>query len=246
LSPDDQESQTRLRRRLSHAGIYSAQAAATFFALRLALGAVPFIVLLTTTLAGIMPSKWAGPAGAASLCVGIVLPGLWLDRRKARRQVAFARALPDLIDLLVACLEGGLSLQAGLQRVADEFRLAHPLLSHELAIVLREVEMGGSVHGALRHFAERSGTESVRSLATFVEHAQRFGTTLADAFRVHADMLRTQREQRAEELSQRAAVTILFPTLLFIFPATLVVLAGPAAIQLHEHFARPAGVFSGR
>jgi tight adherence protein C len=234
LLPDNEQQRSRLRNRLSRAGIYSPYGISSFLTFQLALRCVvPCLGLVGASL-GYFAWHWAVIAGLA----GMLAPSFWLNRRAAQRQIVFASSLPDFLDLLVACLEGGQSIQAAMQRVADELRIAHPVLSQEMSIVQREIELGGTPAAALRHFAERSGTDSIRSLSTFVEQTQRFGTALAEALRIHADVLRTQREQLAEERAQRAAVKILFPTLLFIFPAIFVVLAGPAAIQLHEHFSR--------
>jgi tight adherence protein C len=243
LLPGD-ANRSRIRSRLARAGIYSPQAVSNFVAAQLLLSLLPLGACLAGGFFGVIAWSWAASAGASAGAAGMVLPGLWLDRRAARRQVGFARSLPDFLDLLVACLESGLSLQAALQQVATELRVAHPVLYREMSIVQREIELGSLPHAALRHFAERSGTESVRSLSTIVEQSQRFGTTLADAFRVHAETLRIEREQRAEEHAQRAAVKILFPTLLLIFPAIFVVLAGPAAVQIYQHFTRPGSTIA--
>ncbi|HEV3344175.1 MAG TPA: type II secretion system F family protein [Pirellulales bacterium] len=244
LLPDDQAQRSRLQARLAKAGFYSGQAVPRFLALRLVSTLLPAAVCLGARALALVGTKWALVAVCAAAACGFVAPGWWLDRRYAKRQLGFMRALPDFMDLLVACLESGLSLQAAIRQVSDELRVAHPVLSREMNVVLREVELGQSPHDALRHFADRSGTESLRTLSTLAEQAQRFGTTLADAFRNHADLLRTQRELRAEEIAQRAAVLILFPTVLFIFPAIFVVLAGPAVIQIQEHFTSPRRVGS--
>lgn len=240
LLPDNERQRMLLRSRLSRAGIYSPLGVATYLTFRFSLRYATPLVLLAAVVCGNLDPRWA----AVAVCTGFLAPGLWLNRIAARRQLVLAGSLPDFLDLLVACLEGGQSVQAALQRVSDELQIAHPILSQEMFIVQREIELGATPAAALRRCAERTGTESIRSLAAFIEQTQRFGTTLADALRDHADMLRTQREQRAEERAQRAAVLILFPTLLFIFPAIFVVLAGPAAIQLHEHFCRSASSFS--
>ena len=239
LLPDDQVKRSRLQGRLARAGIYTAYAVPRFLALRLVLTMLPAGLWLTVGTLRSLDAKTAAAAAVILAGCGWIAPGWWLDRRYAKRQLAFMRSLPDFLDLLVACLESGLSLQAAIQRVADELRVAHPALSQEMSLVQREIELGRPPHAALRRFGDRSGTESMRTLATFAEQALRFGTTLADAFRNHADLLRTQREQRAEEMAQKAAVKILFPTVLFIFPAIFVVLAGPAAIQIQEHFSQP-------
>jgi tight adherence protein C len=239
LLPGDKAKQSRLQGRLAKAGVYSSLAVARFLALRLVSTIVPSVACLAASASGLLSGKAALAAVLLAAGCGFVAPGWWLDRRYAKRQLGFMRSLPDFMDLLVACLESGLSLQSAIQRVTEELRVAHPVLSQEMSIVQREIELGRPPHEALRHFADRSGTESLRTLSTFAEQAQRFGTTLADAFRNHADLLRTQREQRAEETAQRAAVLILFPTVLFIFPAIFVVLAGPAVIQIQEYFSPP-------
>jgi tight adherence protein C len=138
---------------------------------------------------------------------------------------------------MIVCLEGGLSLQETIRRVSDELRLAHPALASELGFVQRDIELGATVDQALKRFATRTDYEAVRTLSTFIREAQRFGTNITDALRSHADMLRSQREQAAEESAQKASVKILIPTLLLIFPATFVVIVGPAVIQIHEAFA---------
>lgn len=240
LLPNNERQRTQLRSRLSRAGIYAPLGVAAYLALRFSLRFAAPPALLVAVFWGYLDLCWA----AVAACAGFLAPELWLGRVAARRQLVLAGSLPDFLDLLVACLEGGQSVQAAMQRVSDELRIAHPVLSQEMSVVQREIELGGTPAAALRRCADRSGTESIRSLGAFVEQTQRFGTTLVDALRDHADLLRTQREQRAEERAQRAAVKILFPTLLFIFPAIFVVLAGPAAIQLHEHFSRSSNTFS--
>jgi tight adherence protein C len=138
------------------------------------------------------------------------------------------------LDLVVACLGGGSSVQAALRQVAEELKLAHPELSAELQIVLHEIELGRTLDHALSQLATRTGLEELRTLRSFVQQTTKFGTTITDALAQLAEMLRIQREQRAEELAQKAAVKILFPTMLFIFPTVFVVLAGPAAIQIQQ------------
>jgi tight adherence protein C len=173
-------------------------------------------------------------AGCVVSIVGVFLPGLWLRQRRAARHTVLRRSLPDFLDLVVTCLEGGLSMNAALKQVTEELRLAHPLLAGELTIVLHEMELGRSLEAGLAHLAERTGLDELRTLCTFVQQTVKFGTPMGDAMRQLGDMLRVQREQRAEELAQKAAVKILFPTLFFIFPVVFVVLAGPAAIQIKE------------
>lgn len=240
LWPNNEAARRVLRNRLSQAGLYSSAGISCYLAAQCGLRYLAPVLWLAAAALHHLDLQWASLAAL----IGYLAPGFWLRRRAHRRQLVLARSLPDFLDLMVACLEGGQSVQAAIQRVTHELQLAHPVLSQEMSIVQHEIELGGTPASALKHCADRSGTDSIRSLGAFIEQTQRFGTTLVEALRVHADTLRTQREQRAEEKAQRAAVKILFPTLLFIFPAIFVVLAGPAAIQLHEHFSRSDGPFS--
>ena len=177
-------------------------------------------------------------SGAAGGILGMFLPLLWLDYKIRRRHALFHQSLADFLDLMIVCMEGGLSLQGTIQRVGDELRIAHPEFAKELTIVQRDIQLGATIDSALRRFAVRSGCESVGSLAKFVREAMRFGTQLTRALRLHAEMLRSQREMMAEEMAQKAAVKVLIPTLLLIFPAVFIVVAGPAIIEIQKAFAK--------
>lgn len=120
--------------------------------------------------------------------------------------------------------------------VHQELSATHPELSREIALVLRDAAIGISLDGSFRRMASRTGVEEVQTISTFLEHSQRFGSAIGEALHELSDMLRFQREQRAEERAQQASVKILVPTLLFIFPTIFVVLAGPAAIQISSSF----------
>jgi tight adherence protein C len=240
LVPNRDEDRQRHQSRLIRAGIYSPTALSTFFATKLALMLAPPVIGLAI---GINRPNHAIPVlmGCIGGVTGMLLPTFWIDRRIRHRQRGLRRALPDMLDLMTVCLEGGLSLQGTLQRVGDELGMAHPSLAGELTIVQREIDLGVPVHGALRRLADRTGCEGIRRLATCMRDAQRQGTDLAGALRIHSDTMRDQREAEAEETAQKASVKILIPTLLFIFPAVFVVIAGPAAIRIHESFNQSHG-----
>lgn len=238
LLASDGQSRQRIQVRLMHAGIYSPTAIVAFPVARLLFMIVPFLIAGVLIHRGVADQRLGLIWGASGGGLGMILPSFWLDRRKVRRHAILNRSLPDALDLLVTCVEGGLSLESALQRVTEELRTAHPVLAGEMSVVQKQIEFGATPDAALRNFAERTDLESLGSLSTLLEQTRRFGTSLADALRLQAETLRADREQRAEELAQKAAVKILFPTLLFIFPTIFVVLVGPAAIQLHEVFAR--------
>jgi tight adherence protein C len=142
--------------------------------------------------------------------------------------------MPDALDVIVVCVEGGLSLPASFARVSAELREAHPLLADEMSILQREVQLGRTTGEALREFADRFDVDELRSLASVVTQAERFGASIVNALRVHADTLRVKRHQNAEAMAQKAPVKLIFPTVLMIFPALYIVLMGPAAVQLLE------------
>ena len=140
--------------------------------------------------------------------------------------------LADALDLMVVCVEAGLTVDAAMQRVGHEMMIAHPAISRELAITYMETRVGLARQDALKNLGNRTGSPSLQSLAAMLTQADRFGTSIAGALRVHADTLRAARQHAAEEMAAKASVKMSFPLVLFIFPATFIVLAGPTVVQL--------------
>ncbi len=163
--------------------------------------------------------------------VGYLTPGLVVGARRSSRQRAIVRGLPDALDLMVVCVEAGLSLGATLDRVAKEFFRSNVVLASELKLVVLETQAGKSLSEALRALAARNGTPDLSTLASALVQTERLGTRVADTLRVQADALRTRRMQEAEEVAQRAPVKMLFPAVLFIFPALLVVILVPPLVK---------------
>jgi tight adherence protein C len=240
LLSNDERERTQLQARLIQAGIYAPWAAGVFLTVKMLLITGPPLIGFTVGQCGLFNPYKGLFYGALAGSIGIIAPGVWLQNRKNRRHARLLRSLPDFLDLMVTCVQSGLSLDAALQRVTDELSLAHPLLAGEMSVVQRQIELGAAPDLALRNLAERSDLAALHSLSALVEQARRFGTSVTEALRTNAEMLRDQREQRAEEMGQKAAVKILFPTLLFIFPAIFVVLVGPAAVQIAERFSAEA------
>jgi tight adherence protein C len=234
LVPNNEEERTLLGTRLIHAGFYGRQAMPIFLGVKLLLMISPTLVGLALGALGLVPQLYGLLAGGCLGIVGMIGPSFWLDSRKGQRQTAFRRALPDALDLLVICLEGGLSLAGSLKRVASELSTAHPILARELNIVQREIQLGRTPGDSLQQMGVRTDLEEIRSLAAVITQAERFGASLVKSLRVHAETLRVKRQQQAEEMAQKASIKILFPTLLFIFPAIFVVILGPALYQIYE------------
>jgi tight adherence protein C len=238
LMPSDEGERTLLRARLTHAGFYGRQSLAIFLGAKLLLMITPALTGLALGLTGVLPTEYAVLGGGCFGILGMIGPSFWLDGRKNQRQTEFRRALPDALDLLVICLEGGLSLPGALRRVAIELKTAHPILAIELALVQREIQLGSSPGESLHKMGVRTDLEEIRSLASVITQAERFGASLVKSLRVHAETLRLKRQQYAEERAQKAAIKVLFPTLLLIFPAIFVVILGPAAFQIVEYLSQ--------
>jgi tight adherence protein C len=168
--------------------------------------------------------------------LGFLLPDFWLGNRISARQSHIRHGLPDVLDLLVICIEAGLSLDQAVARTAEELTLAHPAICDELAIVVLEQRAGCPRADAWRHFADRTNVDSVRNLVSVLVQSEKFGTSIAKTLRVHSDTLRTQRRQRVEEQAAKTTVKLVFPLVLFIFPSLFLVTLGPAAITVMESF----------
>lgn len=164
--------------------------------------------------------------------LGYYLPNIVLSNVVKRRQQEIIETLPDATDLLIICMEAGLSFDLALAKVASEIKLKSEILSQELDLLLMEVRSGFTRERALRNLALRTGVEEVDSLATMVIQSERFGTSIGDALRVHADTARTKRRQKAEETASKIALKLLFPLLCCLLPAIFVVLLVPSLMQI--------------
>jgi tight adherence protein C len=167
---------------------------------------------------------------------GYLLPDVWLTSRIRKRQHIIRLSLPDALDLLVICVEAGLALDQALLRISQELRIAHPELCDELEIVNREMRVGKTRLDALRDLATRTGVDDLKSLVAMLIQTDRFGTSVAQSLRVHAEQLRTRRRQRAEEEAAKVPVKMVPVLVFFIFPALFVVILGPAVISIARYF----------
>ncbi|MGB8856502.1 MAG: type II secretion system F family protein, partial [Burkholderiales bacterium] len=164
--------------------------------------------------------------------IGYYLPNMVLNKLVAKRKLESFENFPDALDLMTVCVEAGLAMDAALARVAVEIGLKSPALAEELHLVTLELRAGNTKEKALRNLALRTGVEDVDSLVAMLVQADKFGTSVASSLRVYSDTLRTKRRQRAEETAAKISTNLLFPLIFFIFPALLLVLLGPAFIQI--------------
>ena len=169
-----------------------------------------------------------------SSCVGYYLPNLFLNHRIEVRQREIFDNFPDALDLLTICVEAGLGLEAALHRVADEIHLKSDVLGQELQLVIMELRAGFSKERALRNLALRTGVEDIDLLVAMLIQSDRFGTSMGESLRIHSENLRTKRHQRAEEAAAKISLKLLFPLIFMIFPTLMLVLVGPAAMQIYR------------
>jgi tight adherence protein C len=191
------------------------------------------IALIAMLVMGLRTGFLAAVLGAG---VGFMLPDFWLSRQTSLRQKRIRNGLPDALDLLIVCLEAGSSIDQAIVKASEELQLAHPDLADELRLVTTETRAGKPRLEALKNFAERTRVDDVRSLVTMLVQTERFGTSLAQALRTHAETSRTKRRQRAEERAQKVGVKMVFPLVFFLFPALYIVILGPAVVKFVQFF----------
>lgn len=232
--PDPGWEGSALRIRFMNAGFRDPIAPVLFFAAKVLLAAgLPVLLFFYFTLrgSGVRPEIVFFILFLAA-GIGYYAPNFMLARITNKRQQEIFESFPDALDLLTVCVEAGLGLDAALQRVAEEMRLKSAVLAEELTLVTLELRAGSSKERALRNLALRTGVEDVDTLVAMLIQADRFGTSTADSLRVHAETLRTKRRLRAEELAAKVALKLLFPLIFCIFPTMMLVLLGPAFIQI--------------
>ena len=223
-----------LKKQMVQAGIYSDRALSIFLGMKVGLPlALPIVIMPLIWGRGINKILLVGIAYVLFLG-GYFLPSLILKHLMSGRQTKIRDALPDALDLLVVCVEAGQGLNAALKRVSDDFMVSCPALAQELNLVNLEINAGLEREQALRNLAERTGVEEVASLCSILIQSDRFGTSVATALKVQSETVRTNRRQKLEELAAKTPVKLIFPLLLFIFPAIMIVILGPAVIRIME------------
>jgi tight adherence protein C len=229
LLPRSPKDMSRLQRRLARAGFVQRGAAFYFAAAELLLP-----VLFAGTVVLLVRGRIGWLIAVFVAVLGYVLPGFYVDGRRRQRQKAIQNGLPDALDLLTVCVEAGSGLDQAISKASDELEIAHPALARELKLVTTEIRAGKPRLDAFRNFAQRTGVEDVRSLVSMLAQTDRFGTSISQALRTHAETSRTKRRQRAEERAGKVGVKLVFPLALCLFPALYIVCFGPAAIRIYR------------
>jgi tight adherence protein C len=242
--PEEGWEKSALRTRFMNAGWRNPFAPTLFFAAKtaLALLAPAMIGVLVVTAVVVLSGIKLLFLLLLTASIGYYLPNVTLNQIARRRQREIFETLPDALDLLTVCVEAGLSLERAFVKVAGEIHIKSVTLAQELQLVLMEMRAGFSKERALRNFALRSGVSDVDTLVAMLIQSERFGTSVGDSLRVYSDNLRTKRRMLAEECAAKIGLKLLFPLIFCIFPTLLMVLLGPAAIQLSRTFGSVNGI----
>jgi tight adherence protein C len=232
--PEEGWEKSALRTRFMNAGWRNPSAPALYFASKTVLA------LLGPALTGFILALVGSPLAGSKLLfalltmatLGYYLPNAVLARIAERRQREIFENVPDALDLLTVCVEAGLSLERALVKVASEIHIKSVTLAQELQLVLMEMRAGFTKEKALRNFALRTGVDDVDTLVAMLIQSERFGTSVGDSLRVHSENLRNKRRLLAEETAAKIGLKLMFPLIFCIFPTLLMVLLGPAAIQI--------------
>lgn len=224
----------KLAQQLAAAGFHSKSAPDVFMGAKIALlmaGLAIVGALVIPTGLGTMQKVIAVVSAA---CLLSFLPNLCVQSRRRSRTAEIRRTLPVSTDLLEICVSSGMGLDMAWNAVTDEIRRVSPSLADEMALTNLEMQLGAPRPIAMRHMAERTGADELTSLVALLLQSDRFGTSIGDALRMFAGTMREERTQKAEEAAEKMTVKLLVPMVLFIFPAALIVMVGPAMIMLLE------------
>ena len=232
LQPKTAEEEGKLRDRLSYAGFRSENAVGVLLGMKV-VGLVVGVILgggLSLFISGVTQRTLMVTISAGGIL--FFLPDLILKYLTHRRQQGIFLGLPDALDLMVVCVEAGLGLDQAMRKVAEEMQKSYRIIADEFGMCNLQLQMGKGRNDVLHELGARTGVDDLRSLASILIQADKFGSSIAQALRVQSDSMRTRRAQLAEEKAAKTAVKLIFPLVLFIFPGIFVVLVGPAAITM--------------
>jgi tight adherence protein C len=242
LQPKTKEEAGKLKQRLQHAGFRTEGAISVFLGAKLLCLAVGFFAggggaYYTKGL-----TQEAGIITVAVAGISFFLPDVFIWFCKRSRQDQIFYGLPDALDLMVVCVEAGLGLDQAMRKVAEEMRKTYAVLAEEFGLCNLQLQMGSARNTVLNELGQRTGVDDLKALSAILIQADKFGSSVAQALRVQSDSMRTRRSQMAEEKAAKTAVKLIFPLVIFIFPAIFVVLVGPAAItMINEMFPAMSG-----
>jgi tight adherence protein C len=242
LKPKTEAEEGKLKLKLQYAGFRGEGAASIFLGSKFICLVVGFIVTGGTMAftKGMTQNAMITTVAVAGILFFIPDVVLWFIKKGRQDQIFFG--LPDALDMMVVCVEAGLGLDQAMRKVSEEMRKSYAVLAEEFSLSNLQLQMGSARNKVLHELGHRTGVDDLRALAAILIQADKFGSSVAQALRVQSDSMRTRRRQMAEEKAAKTAVKLIFPLVLFIFPAIFVVLVGPAAItMINEMFPAMSG-----
>jgi len=239
VKPSEGEELSRIQQSLVHAGFRTENAVEILLGVKLLLPLIVIIILWQVDSHLEKPLELPPAIAVAFIFIAFTffLPNLWLRSKITQRQALVGDALPDSMDLLVTCVEAGLSLDAAMGRVAQELELVAPVLAQELKQTLLEIQAGVRRSDAFHRLSNRTGVEDLRTLSAMIIQTEMFGTSVSRALRVHAEGMRTRRMQRAEEKAAMVSVKMTIPLIMCILPSLFAVVLGPAIAMISKRMA---------
>jgi tight adherence protein C len=230
--PKSQAEISVIKQRLIRAGFRKESTIKIFYGCKVIIPALLCIIVFATGLAKLSPFF----VYACALGLGYLGPDFWLGNKIKKRQSKIRRGLPDILDLLVICIEAGLGLDQATVRSSEELMHAQPELCDELRVVVLEQRAGRPRQETWKHLAERTDVDCIRNLVTMMIQTEQFGTSIGKTLRTHSDTLRTQRIQQVEEQAAKTTIKLIFPLVFFIFPSLFLVVLGPAVLIMMDSF----------
>jgi len=232
--PRSAEDVSTVQKRLTRAGFRELAYVNIFYSAKVLVPALLCILATVTQVYSYAPLfVFALAAG-----LGFMVPDFWLSNRISARKLNLRLGLPEALDLIVICVEAGLSMDKAAMRTSEELRISQPAIADELNLVYLEQRAGRPRGEAWKHLGERTDVDTIRSLASILIQADKFGTSIGKTLRAYSETLRMRRRQDAEEQAAKTTVKLVFPLVLFIFPSLFVVTLGPSMIIMFEGFAK--------
>ena len=231
-APREDWAKSRIRRRMINGGYHDESAPLVFYGAKTILAVVFPVALFFLTLPMALDSGSLLILVVLAAALGYYTPNVYLILHIRERQREIFNAFPEALDLMVVCVEAGLGLDAAIARVGEEIGRSSPALGDEFHLTNLELRAGHSREAALRNLALRTGVQDIDSLVAMLIQSEKFGTSVSDSLRVHADGMRTKRMLRAEEAAQKLPVKLIFPVVILIFPSLFLVLLGPSLLTM--------------
>ena len=232
-APDDEEKVSAARAKLVAAGYTNPNAVGRYFLARFVCVVVPQIgLLLALPYLGGLPKMMPLTISVGLVIMGLMAPSFFLSQKTTKRQDMCSSGFPDMMDLMVACVEAGLSLDASVQRVGEELETRHPIIATHMRTLSLELRAGKPRRNAWRTFADKMGIEEAGSLATMLRQAEEMGTSLGQTLRIFSADMRQRRILRAEEKAMALPAKLTLPLIFFVFPVLLGVLTLPAVVKM--------------